>query len=96
MSGRIIPFPGRKPEPESERALVEVFRARDQAEALVIRGLLESHGIACVLHTTHLAPSAHPFSVGDQGEVRILVPEADEPQARQLLSSDIPDDPAAP
>lgn len=92
MSGRIIPFPGRRP--KAERPLVEVFRARDQAEALIVQGLLESHGIACALRTTHLAPSAHPFSLGDQGEVRILVAEADELQSRQLLSGHTPDDPA--
>ncbi|MBI2878353.1 MAG: DUF2007 domain-containing protein [Candidatus Rokubacteria bacterium] len=86
MSGRIIPFPGRRPEPERSPAFVEVFRARDQAEALVIQGLLRAHGITCLLRTTHLAPSVHPFTVGDLGEVRILVAEADGPESRLLLS----------
>lgn len=94
MTGRVIPFPGRRPEPR--HPFVEVFRARDQAEALVVQGLLASHGITCLLRTTHLAPSVHPFSVGDLGEVRIMVAEADEPQSRLLLARSTSGGPAFP
>jgi hypothetical protein len=74
MPGRVIPFPSQapEPEPEDEREFEELTRVRDQAEALVVRGLLEAHGIDVLLRT-HVAPSVHPFSVGDQGAVRILV-----------------------
>ncbi len=48
--------------------LVEARRCRDQAEALVVRGLLESEGIRVVLQS-RLAQSVYPFSVGDQAEV---------------------------
>ena len=48
MAGRVIPFPGRAPEPpepEDTQGFEELTRVRDQPEALVVRGLLESHGI---------------------------------------------------
>jgi hypothetical protein len=67
----------------SRDKLVEVHRC-SQAEAIVIRGLYESHGIPSVLRS-RLSPSVHPFTVGDQGEVTILVPESEAPRSRRLL-----------
>jgi hypothetical protein len=61
-----------------------VRRAGSQAEALVIRGLLEAHGIRVALRT-HVAPSVHPFTVGEQGEVQVLVPRSAAVQSRRLL-----------
>jgi hypothetical protein len=66
-------------------ALVEARRCRDQAEALVVRGLLESEGIRVVLQS-RLAQSVYPFSVGDQAEVVLLVAAADLPRARTVLA----------
>jgi len=88
--GKIIRFPGRRgPRPglrrTDERDFVEVRRCRDQGEALVVKSLFESEGIPCLLRT-FLAQSVHPFNVGDQGEVVVLVPAADAPQARILLA----------
>jgi Putative prokaryotic signal transducing protein len=89
---KVIRFPTR-PEPRSGRpasslpagSLVEVRRCRDQSEALVVRGLLESEGIRVVLQS-RLAQSVYPFSVGDQGEVLLLVAAADLPRARSVLA----------
>ena len=64
--------------------MVEVRRCRDQAEALVVRSLLESEGIHVVLRS-NLAQSVHPFSVGDQAEIVVLAPEKDAPRARSIL-----------
>ncbi len=64
--------------------LVEVCRCRDQGEALVVRALLDSEGIASVLRG-HLVQSLHPFSVGDQAEVTVLVPAPEGPRARDIL-----------
>lgn len=72
MTGRVIPFPSPPPDPDAEPEFEELTRVRDQAEALVVRGLLESHGIEVLLRT-HVAPSVHPFTVGDQGAVRVMV-----------------------
>jgi hypothetical protein len=81
-----LPVP---PTPEAEAPaldrLVEARRCRDQAEALVVRGLLESEGIRVVLRN-RLAPSVYPFSVGDQAEVVLLVAGADLRRARAVLA----------
>jgi hypothetical protein len=86
---KIIRFPAPRsgavssPGPHAGR-LVEARRCRDQAEALVVRALLESEGIEVVLQS-RLAQSVYPFSVGDQAEVLLLVATADLPRARAVL-----------
>ena len=84
--GRVIPFPRRVADPTpraSERRLVEVRRC-DQAEAVVVKSLLESADIPAFLRS-RLAHSVHPFTVGAQGEVVVLVPAADSARAHSLL-----------
>jgi hypothetical protein len=87
---KVIRFP-KSParEPESSRSLVELRRCRDQGEALVVRGLLESEGIRVALRG-NLVHSIHPFSVGDQGEVIVLVPGDEVEQARKILAHPAP------
>ena len=78
--------PGGPPEGSlAAGTLVEARRCRDQGEALVVRGLLESEGIRVVLQS-RLAQSVYPFSVGDQAEVVLLVAAADLPRARTVLA----------
>ena len=87
---KIIPFPS-PPAPApvaaqagaSPRRLVEVHRCA-HAEALVVRGLLESHGIHVLLRS-RIAQSVHPFTVGTQGEIVLLVPEAEGRRSLRLL-----------
>ncbi|HEY7037466.1 MAG TPA: DUF2007 domain-containing protein [Methylomirabilota bacterium] len=81
---KIIRFPTPPSKSASTTGLVEARRCRDQAEALVVRGLLESEGIHVVLQS-RLAQSVYPFSVGDQAEVVLLVAAADLPRARTVL-----------
>ena len=81
--GKVIQFPKRPAAPGP--ALVEIRRCRDQAEALVVRALLEGHDIPAVMRG-QLVQSVHPFSVGDAGEVTLLVPAAEAERARQLLA----------
>ena len=82
--GKVIRFPTLPREPRADRGLAEVRRC-DRAEAVVVKSLFESEGIPTLLRS-HLAHSVHPFSVGDQGGVVILVPEADAPRSRRLLT----------
>jgi hypothetical protein len=82
--GQVIPFPKRPAEPTDTSALVEVHRC-DQREALVVKGLFESEGIP-VIARSRIAHSVHPFTVGAQGEVVLLVPRADADRSRRLLS----------
>lgn len=88
---KIIRFPG-APEPpagpysaeaDGDRPLAEVHRC-DRAEAMVVKSLLESEGIPTLLRS-RLAHSVHPFTVGAQGEVVILVPQSEAPRGRVLL-----------
>jgi hypothetical protein len=84
--GKVIPFPGQSGAsrvPAAERELVEVHRC-DQAEALVVKGLFESEGIPTLLRS-QLVASLHPFSVGDQGQVFVLVPKNQVSRCRPLL-----------
>jgi len=89
---KVIRFPGVPDEPRArgspekeDRGFVEVHRCRDQTEALVLKGLFETEGIQCLLRT-RLVHSVHPFTVGDQGEVVVLVAEPDAPRARVLMA----------
>src|ERR671923_1964599 len=85
MPGKVIPFPVRPaPVARDEDALVEVHRC-DQREALIVKGLFESEGIPVIVRS-RIAHSVHPFTVGAQGEVTLLVPRADADRSRRLLS----------
>ena len=91
---KIIRFPG-APEPpvssassaldDDERGLVEVHRC-DGAEAVVVKSLLESEGIPTLLRS-RFAHSVHPFTVGAQGEVVILVPASEAMHSKVLLAN---------
>jgi hypothetical protein len=90
--GKVIPFP-KSPIPReaaSLEVLVEVQRCRDQSEALIVRGLLDSEGIPSVLRGT-LVQSLHPFSVGKQAELGVLVHRADVARARDILTRPAPE-----
>jgi hypothetical protein len=84
--GKVILFPTRpgmvRPRAD-ERVLTELHRC-DQAEAVVVKSLLESEGIPALLQS-RLALSVHPFSVGAQGEVVVYVPESELERSRVLL-----------
>jgi Putative prokaryotic signal transducing protein len=85
---RIIPFPRRIAAPEpamDERRLAELHRC-DHAEAVVVKSLLESEGIPTFFRS-RLAQSVHPFTVGAQGEVVVLVPPSEAARARVLLGA---------
>ncbi len=94
---KLVPFgKGRPGEPArlaGEHGLVEVYRC-DQAEALVVKSLLQSQGIPAVLRS-RVAQSVHPFSIGDQGAVAILVRGREAPRARRLFVRVTPRAPSA-
>ena len=64
--------------------LVEVYKSSSEMEAQVIKSLLESYGIPCLLQS-HAAPSVHVFAVDGMGEVKVLVWEEMEKKARELI-----------
>jgi len=86
---RVIPFPksprGAGP---ADDGLTEVHRC-DQQEGMVVKSLFESEGIPTLLRS-RLAHSVHPFTVGAQGEVVILVPTREAARAAVLLTRIVP------
>ena len=64
--------------------LAEVYRAAGEAEALVIKGLLESYGISCLLKS-NAAPSVHMFAVDGMDEVKVMVEEPMTEKAKKLI-----------
>src|SRR6266571_2826012 len=71
-----------------EHGLVEVYRC-DQPEAMVVKSLFESEGIPTLLRS-RIAHSVHPFTVGAQGEVVVLVPASEAALSRLLLTRTAP------
>ena len=67
--------------------LVEVYRAAGELEAQVIKGLLESYGIACLLKS-NAAPSVHMFAVDGMGEVKVMVWESMAEKAKRLIEGE--------
>jgi len=80
----VIPFPTPRSATRPERGLAEVYRCA-RAEAVVVKSLLESESIPTLLRS-RLAHSVHPFTVGAQGEVVILVPAGAARRSRRLLA----------
>ena len=67
--------------------LVEVYKARNEMEAQVIKSLLEGFEIPCIFKA-NAAPSVHLFTMDGMAEVRILVPAALADAAKELIVSD--------
>ena len=66
------------------KELVEVYKATGEAQALIIKGLLESNGIPCLLKSL-AAPSVHAFAVDGMGEVSVMVRQSMAEKANRLI-----------
>ena len=64
--------------------LVNVYRASGEMEAHVIKGLLESNGIPCILKSD-AASSVHAFTVDGMGEVTVTVLESMAEEAMRII-----------
>ena len=67
--------------------MVEVYQAAGEAEAQIIKGLLESNGIHCLLKS-NAAPSVHVFAIDGMGEVKIMVGDSVVEKARRLIKGE--------
>lgn len=67
-----------------QEKLVQVYKAAGEAEAQIIKGLLESNGIPCLLKS-RVAPSVHVFTVDGLGEVKVMVKESMAEEAMRLI-----------
>ena len=68
----------------NSQKLIEVYQANGEMEAQVIKGLLESYGIPCLLKSK-AAPSVHTFTVDGMGEVKVMVRESMAEEAKKLI-----------
>ena len=66
--------------------LTVVFRSASDIEARVVRGLLESHGIASLM-SAGLAQSVFPVAVDGNADIRISVRPEDADEAQRLIES---------
>ncbi len=71
----------------NETKLVEVYSANGDLEAQVIKGLLESHGITCLLQP-HAVSSLQNIIVPGLGGVRVLVSAEEAEQATRLINAE--------
>ena len=67
--------------------LVQVYKAPNEMEAQVIKGLLESYGIPCFLKS-NAAPSVLTFTVDGMAEVKVMVLDSMAEDAKKLIMSD--------
>ena len=67
--------------------MVEIYRARNEMEAQVIKSLLESYDIPCLLKS-NAAPSVHMFTMDGMAEVRVMVLASMDDSARELIVGD--------
>ena len=61
--------------------LIKVFDTKEESEAMVVYGLLESSGVTCVLTSQEASEGVLP----GVGHMEILVPEELAEQARQAI-----------
>ncbi len=64
--------------------LVEVYKARTELEAQVIKSLLESFEIPCILRS-NAAPSVHMFTMNGLAETKVMVLDRVADEARELI-----------
>jgi hypothetical protein len=65
--------------------LTEVYKARTEMEAQVIKGLLESFNIPCFFKA-NAAPSVHMFTTNGLAQVKVMVLEKQADEARELIN----------
>ena len=70
-----------------KKKLVEVYRARGEAEAQIVKSKLESYGIPSILQS-NAAPSVYAFTVDGMGEYKIMVWEELADEARELVAGE--------
>jgi hypothetical protein len=78
-------MPPESPDADPEGDMVEICTVAGDAEALVIKGLLDSEGITCSL-SSDIPHSVVPLEVDGLGAVRISVLDADADRAASIIA----------
>jgi len=71
---------------EPSSALVVIFRTHSDVEASIVRGLLEAHGVPCVVASGAMR-NIFPLTIDSLGDVRLSVHEEDVEEARRIIDS---------
>lgn len=85
---------GERGEDRASQRTVAVYTAHDEMDADLVKQLLHSCGIECVVQG-RLASGVYPGFLGDLGRREVLVLEDDAADARELLAEWNADDPPA-
>jgi len=72
---------------ENDLDLVELSKVWGPVEAEVIKTMLESYGIPCLMRG-QVVQSILPYSVDGMGQIKILVPKKDLANAKKLIEHD--------
>ena len=71
--------------------MIEVYKAKGELEAQLIKGMLDSYGIPCILRS-NAAGSVHSFVFDGMGEVRVMVPESYAEEAETVINAEYQSD----
>ena len=71
-----------------EPELVAVYTANNEAEANIIKGLLESFDIPCLLRTAGKSTFAWVYTGSGMTPLSVWVKKEDEPAARELVQGE--------
>ena len=69
-----------------KKEYIEVFKAKGEEQAQIIKGLLESFGIPALIQSNS-APSVLQFTVDKLGEFKVMVREEDVEEAKRLIEN---------
>jgi hypothetical protein len=64
--------------------MIEVYRATGEIEAQIIKSLLDSYGIPCLLKS-NAAPSVHVLAVDGMAEIKVMVWKSMVDKAKELI-----------
>ena len=68
---------------EANREWVGIHTTTNEYEANIIKGLLETEGIFCLLKSSRVAQ--FPLAIGRLGEIKIMVAPSEAEQGKQIL-----------
>jgi hypothetical protein len=71
--------------------MIEVYKAKGELEAQIIKGMLDSYGIPCMLRS-NAASSVHSFLFDGMGEVKVMVSESYAEEAKNIICSEYKSD----
>ena len=69
-----------------KKEFIEVYQAKGEVQAQLIKGLLESYGIPSLIKS-NAAPSVLQFTVDKLGEFKVMVREEDAEEARNIIEN---------